>query len=53
MVTLSKALSKVLRHDALKFNINMGSDGFCDLSDLIEKFFGKRFKNKLPTLKDI
>ena len=51
-VTLSKALSKVLRHQAGRYNINVASDGFVDLSELIEKFFMKN-KSKIPTLADI
>jgi RNA:NAD 2'-phosphotransferase (TPT1/KptA family) len=32
LVTLSKALSKILRHDAAKMGISIESDGFCPLS---------------------
>lgn len=51
-VTLSKALSKVLRHQADKYRINVASDGFVDLAELIEKFFMTN-GGKIPTLLDI
>ena len=33
-VTLSKALTKVLRHDALDLGVNMQADGFCDVAEV-------------------
>ena len=52
IVTVSKSLSKILRHDAGKFNIRIGSDGFCDLQEIFDKYFPKRL-GKMPTLADI
>lgn len=51
-MTLSKALSKVLRHQAGKYRIRIESDGFVDLAELIEKFFMTN-GGKIPTLLDI
>ena len=33
-VTLSKVLTKVLRHDALDLGVNMQADGFCDVAEV-------------------
>ena len=40
MVTLSKALSKILRHDAAKLGINIQSDGFCPLEQVLTSIKG-------------
>ena len=47
---MSKALSKVLRHDAQNLGINIRSDGFCNLDEVMSC---KYIKKMNPTLGDI
>ena len=50
LVTLSKALSKVLRHDAEKLRLEIRSDGYISLDDVMAVNSIKKLK---PTIDDI
>lgn len=50
LINFSKALSKVLRHDAEKEGLNIRPDGFININEVLEvKYIGKKFK---PTMAD-
>ena len=48
LVTLSKALSKILRHDAAKMGISIQSDGYCPLDQVLANIKGLK-----PTKYDV
>jgi 2'-phosphotransferase len=50
LINLSKTLSKLLRHDALNQGIEIRSDGFCKLSDVLKIKMIMKFN---PTFDDI
>lgn len=47
MINFSKALSKLLRHDAQNQGIEIRSDGFCNLDDVLACKYVKRFNATL------
>lgn len=51
LVYFSKALSKILRHQAIRMNIEIRPDGFCALDDVLT--CNRDMKNFGATIEDV